>query len=127
MVLDRVEALEREFRDMSRVVRVMAATTMPPINEDVPYVYESAAGTLECTMGNWLGEPTAYAYAWWRNGTSIGTNADLYILVAADAGHPITCVVTATNANGSTAAPPSNAFIPPVTGAMAAAAPAKGE
>jgi hypothetical protein len=60
-------------------------------------------------MGNWNGEPTSYAYQWKRDGSAdIGTG-DTYAVVAEDGGHSITCVVTATNAQGSTAAPPSNA------------------
>jgi hypothetical protein len=68
-------------------------------------------------MGNWTGEPTAYAYQWKRDGTTdLGTSAT-YVAVAADADHDVGCVVTATNGNGSTTAPPSNA----VTIAAAAA------
>jgi hypothetical protein len=83
-----------------------------PINIDVPYVGGSAmvGGTLTCTMGNWTGEPTSYAYQWKRDGTTdIGAGVAAYVPVTADAGHDISCVVTATNDNGSTAAPPSNA------------------
>jgi hypothetical protein len=85
----------------------------PPTVVDVPYV--EGAGTvgetLTSTMGNWTGEPDSYAYQWQRNATEdIGTG-DTYRIVAADAGHSITCVVTATNAAGSTEAPPSNAVV----------------
>ena len=93
-----------------------AAPTNPPVNIDVPLVTGSAAvgATLNCTMGNWEGTPTSYAYAWKRGATAIGTDQASYVVVAGDAGASITCVVTATNAAGSTAAPPSNAVaIPP--------------
>ena len=82
---------------------------------DIPYASANASppivGTVvTCTTGNWTGSPTGYAYQWKRDGTTnLGTAAS-YTLISADiGGHQITCVVTATNATGSTAAPPSNA------------------
>lgn len=85
-----------------------AAPAAPPVNVDVPHV--SAQGQLaSCTMGNWQNEPTSYAYAWQRNGTPIAsaTSSD-YTMGALDSGKQIGCIVTATNAAGSTAAPLSN-------------------
>jgi hypothetical protein len=75
---------------------------------DVPFV--SAVGSVaSVTNGNWGGSPTGYAYAWKRDGaTSIGTNVNNYTMVGADTGHQIGCVVSATNANGTTVAPLSN-------------------
>jgi hypothetical protein len=84
---------------------------------DVPYASANASppivGTVvSVTNGNWTGAPTGYTYQWKRDGvTNLGTAAS-YTLIAADVGgHQITCVVTATNAQGSQAAPPSNAII----------------
>ena len=84
---------------------------------DIPYASASASppivGTVaSCTQGNWGGMPTSYAYQWLRDGTAIGgATSATYTLVSADVGgHQLTCVVTATNAQGSTAAPPSNAI-----------------
>ena len=62
-------------------------------------------------MGNWTGEPTSYAYAWQINGNPAGTDAATYDVQAGDVGGTATCTVTATNANGSTAAPPSNSVV----------------
>ena len=83
---------------------------------DIPYASANATppvvGTVvSCTTGNWVGTPTSYTYQWKRDGTTnLGTAAN-YTLIAADVGgHSITCVVTATNATGSTAASPSNAI-----------------
>lgn len=83
---------------------------------DIPYASANASppvvGTVvSATSGNWTGTPTSYAYQWKRDGTTnLGTAAN-YTLVSADiGGHQISCVVTATNAQGSTAAPPSNAI-----------------
>jgi hypothetical protein len=81
---------------------------------DIPYASANAkppiVGTVcSVTNGNWTGSPTGYAYQWKRDGTTNLGTAATYTLVAADVGgHQITCVVTATNATGSTAAPPSN-------------------
>jgi hypothetical protein len=84
-------------------------STDPPANTAVPYAAQAGA-EVTCTMGEWTGEPTAYAYQWQSDGTDVGTGTP-YPIIAADDGHTFTCVVTATNANGSTAAPPSNAVV----------------
>jgi hypothetical protein len=86
------------------------APTAPPVNRDVPHATQQGA-QLNCTMGNWDGEPTSYAYQWEINGTAAGTDAATYDVQAADAGKTATCTVTATNALGSTAAPPSNGVV----------------
>jgi hypothetical protein len=86
------------------------AATAPPTNVDVPYVSQTG-DTLNCTMGNWDGAPTAYAYQWQIDGADIGTDAATYVVTAADVGHTATCVVTASNDLGSTAAPPSNGVV----------------
>ena len=78
-----------------------------PVNDDVPMVSQSGT-TLSCTMGNWQGEPTSYSYAWQIDGTAAGSDAATYEVQAGDVGKAATCTVTATNAAGSTAAPPSN-------------------
>lgn len=82
----------------------------PPMNMDVPYVSQDADRLL-CTMGNWEGTPTSYAYAWKVDGASVGSNAATYTTTADDVGKTATCVVTATNAAGSTVAPPSNSVV----------------
>jgi hypothetical protein len=89
------------------------APTAPPVNVDVPEVSQSG-DTLNCTMGNWEGmqaEPHSYAYAWQLDGTDIPGSGATLPVVAADAGSTATCIVTATNAIGSTAAPPSNGVV----------------
>jgi hypothetical protein len=88
---------------------------LPPQNQDVPYVGGTAEveGTLTCTMGNWTGEPDSYAYAWQSDGAPNSAIGDTYTVAAGDAGHSISCIVTATNAHGSTEAPPSNAVAIP--------------
>jgi hypothetical protein len=81
----------------------------PPTNRDVPYVAsQPGLEQLTCTMGNWDGEPTSYAYAWHSDGVADGTTGAERPVAVEDAGHTLACVVTATNALGSTAAPMSN-------------------
>jgi hypothetical protein len=81
-----------------------------PVNVDVPLVMgEGIVGeTLTCTMGNWAGTPTDYAYQWRSDDTMALGEGDSYVVAATDVGHKITCIVTASNSAGSTEAPPSN-------------------
>jgi hypothetical protein len=81
-----------------------------PVNTTVPHVSQSGS-VLHCTMGEWVGVPTFYAYQWQLDGTDVGTNAADYTIVSDDVGKTATCVVTATNALGSTAAPPSDSIV----------------
>jgi hypothetical protein len=86
--------------------------TSAPVNVDVPHVQGTGTvgGLLTATMGNWDGEPTVYAYRWQRDQMeNVGGASPSYVIVDADAGHSLTCIVTATNAAGSTQAPRSNA------------------
>jgi hypothetical protein len=81
----------------------------PPINIDVPYASQQG-DLVNCTMGNWTGEPSGYAYQWQSDGVDVGEDTP-YTVTADDAGKTFTCIVTATNAAGSTAAPPSNGVV----------------
>jgi hypothetical protein len=81
-------------------------TASAPVNRDVPHVTQ-AGDTLNCTMGNWEGEPTSYGYQWKIDGAVAGTDSATHTVAAADVGKSASCIVTATNAHGSTAAPPS--------------------
>lgn len=84
--------------------------TAPPVVVDVPYV-EQVGATLTCTMGNWENTPTAYAYQWQLDGADVGSDSASVDVTPAAVGHSATCVVTASNAIGSTTAPPSNAVV----------------
>lgn len=85
-------------------------TPAAPVCIDVPYVSGGTAvgDTLSCTMGNWGNEPVSYAYAWSNGGTAASC-----VVAEGDMGTSITCVVSATNAGGTTASPPSNAVVIP--------------
>lgn len=68
--------------------------------------------TLTETHGTWTGSPTAYAYQWEDCDGSggacspiAGATAQTYTLTAADVGHTIRVVESATNAGGTSAAP----------------------
>jgi len=85
--------------------------SVPPVNRDVPYVSQETR-LLNCTMGNWDGEPTAYSYRWTVGGeVYLPSDTSTYFIVAEDTGMTASCVVTATNAAGSTEAPPSNEVV----------------
>jgi hypothetical protein len=105
--------LNNDRTHQARIAALLAdvtATLAPPVNRDVPYVSQSGA-TLNCTMGNWDGEPTSYAYAWHDDGVANGATGATYTTKAEDSGHGLACVVTATNALGSTVAPMSNTVV----------------
>ena len=90
-----------------------------PVNIDIPAVTGVGAvgEVLTCTTGNWANEPTSYSYEWTSKHLStleeikIGADENTYTVTEADTGKAIICTVTATNAAGSTVAPPSNAIV----------------
>lgn len=81
-----------------------------PVNTAVPAVTQ-AADVLTCTTGTWDHEPTGYGYAWTLDAAPVGTDSATHTVTSADAGKSAVCTVTATNATGSTAAPPSVAAV----------------
>jgi len=85
-----------------------------PVNIDVPYVSQTN-DILTCTMGNWENEPSSYTYQWQIDGTSVGsmvgTDPATYTVAVNDVDRVATCIVTASNGVGSTAAPPSNEVV----------------
>ena len=102
-----------DFARLMETAKAAGVPVAPPANVDVPVVTGTGlvGEVLNCTTGNWSGEPTGYAYQWMSDAaTPLGTQAD-YGVVADDVGHSLTCVVTASNAAGSAAAPPSNAVL----------------
>ena len=114
-----------DFARLQELARAAGVQVAPPSNTAVPAVMplEAAVGaTLTCTMGEWTGEPTEYAYGWTSNGAPVGDATGSYTTVAGDAGHGIGCTVRATNAAGSTDAPMSNVVVIAATAARAAPA-----
>jgi hypothetical protein len=82
----------------------------PPVNVDVPHAAQEL-DVLTCTMGNWEGEPSSYTYQWDRDDAPAMGSGATYAVLPDDIGHEFTCIVTASNAAGATAAPPSNAIV----------------
>ena len=85
---------------------IIGTSATAPVNTVLPVVSGTTyvGDLLTTTNGTWSGSPTSFSYQWKRGATNIGTNANTYTLVTADANTNITCVVTATNAGGSTPA-----------------------
>ena len=88
---------------------------IPPVDAptviDAPFVNQTGAGagsTLNCTLGNWNGEPTARVYQWVVGGVVVGTNSPNYAVVAGDIGKTALCNMVATNGVGSSAPVGSN-------------------
>ena len=73
---------------------IIGATATAPVNTVAPLVSGSpyVGDLLTTTDGTWTGSPTSYSYQWKRGATNIGTNANTYTLVSADANTNITCV-----------------------------------
>jgi hypothetical protein len=95
---------------------VYTTLTAPPVTERPentvrPEVIGIAdvGATLTCDTGTWTNNPTAYAYRWFQGNTPIiGANTNIYVVVEADRGSNLVCIVTATNTAGGNSAP-SNA------------------
>jgi hypothetical protein len=88
--------------------------TAAPTNAKRPEI----TGTLEagkkvsCSTGEWTGEPT-YTYQWLRDGSKLATATSPALHIApVDAGHTISCVVTATNSAGKAEATSAGALVP---------------
>ena len=124
----------------NQTAAVQADPPAAPSNTTLPAVTGATTQgqTLSTSNGSWGGSPTSYSYQWRRcdtNGANCsdisGASQSSYTLAAADVGHTIRAVVTATNAGGSTPATsnqtaavqadppaaPSNTTLPAVTGA----------
>jgi hypothetical protein len=101
-----------DFSRLQELARAAGVQVNPPRNVVIPYVSPETAAvgdTLTATTGEWNGEPTEYAYAWFLDGIETGAAGSSYTAVAGNEGHTLTCVVSATNSAGSGTAPPSNA------------------
>ncbi len=92
---------------------VSAAPPAAPTDTVLPAISGSTVEgqTLEAGPGVWSGSPTSYAYAWQRCSSAgaecaaiAGAASARYTLLAADVGHTLRVVVTASNAGGSTPA-----------------------
>ncbi len=92
---------------------VIAAIVTAPSNTAAPAVSgtDTQGSTLTTSNGSWSGGPTSYAYQWQDCNTSgtgcantAGATISSYTLQAADVGHTVRAVVTASNSAGSAGA-----------------------
>jgi hypothetical protein len=103
-------------RESAPVVVPLGSGTEKPANTTPPKVSGTAVAgeSLSCSAGSWTGEP-ALAYQWIRDrGTSgevsiASATASTYEVQQADRGHRLSCVVIATNGEGSAEAASANA------------------
>lgn len=85
--------------------------TDPPSNTVAPVVTQ-VDPNLVCDTGTWDNSPSSYSYQWVKDGTPIvGPTLQTYPIAFADVGSTVTCTVTATNAIGTSASPPSNGVV----------------
>ncbi|MDQ1493954.1 MAG: hypothetical protein QOG69_437, partial [Actinomycetota bacterium] len=78
-----------------------------PGNTTLPTISGSTAvgETLSASTGGWSNSPTSYGYQWLRDGSAISSaTGSSYTIVDTDVGHALSVRVTATNADGQTAA-----------------------
>jgi hypothetical protein len=90
----------------------ITAANYIPVNTVAPVISGATTlgSVLTSTTGTWSNSPSSFAYQWKRGATNVGTNANTYTLVTADSNAVMTCVVTATNAAGSSAPATSNSI-----------------
>lgn len=89
-----------------RIAAFTHANPILPVNITAPAIApagSAAVGSvLTCSNGTWTGLPNVFIYAWLRDGSPIGgATQQSYTVTAADAGHKLSCRVTATNRAGS--------------------------
>jgi hypothetical protein len=84
------------------------ANTAPPVLGGTA----KAGKTLTCSAGSWTGNPVI-TYQWYRNGTLLaGVIGSTYKVGTIDEGSTFTCVVVATNAEGTSTASTGSKKIP---------------
>jgi len=85
---------------------VPVGSLQAPVNQTRPVISGTAAvgNVLSCSQGTWTNSPTGFTYAWIRDSSTVVGSASSYTVQAADAGHVLTCSVTASNAAGGTTA-----------------------
>jgi hypothetical protein len=68
---------------------------------------------LSCSAGTWSNHPNSYLYRWARAAqTIIGATSSTYTVTLADTDRSLSCIVTARNGAGSTAAASTPVFVP---------------
>lgn len=93
---------------------VCGAAAVKPHVLRAPVIMVSGSGEpLSCSQGTWGGSPTSFTYRWNRDGAAIqGANGPSYAPSDADAGHALSCTVTAANSVGSAASTSQGLQVP---------------
>jgi hypothetical protein len=93
-----------------QLVGTPPANTTPPVISGAPAV----GATLLCANGLWTGKPApSFTQQWLRDGAPIpGAIGGSYLVQSADAGHNVSCLVTAKNSKGSKTASSASVAIP---------------
>lgn len=88
------------------LVALQPAAGSPPANTVLPAVTGTVgSAVISTTNGTWTGSPTSYSYQWQKRGSNItGATSATYTPTSDVYGYDLTCVVTASNASGSTSA-----------------------
>jgi hypothetical protein len=83
-------------------------TSLPKITGTV-----SPQSTVSCSTGTWTGSPASYSYQWNRDGERISrATGTTYTITGGDAGHSLTCAVTASNVTGQATAVSAAVVVP---------------
>lgn len=104
-----------ELRPSAGACDIGAVQVQPLANTVIPTISGTAAvgQALTCKPGTWSGDGTlSYAYQWLRDGAPV-TSGAAYVVVSADAGHALTCSVTAESPYGKAAAASVPVTVPP--------------
>lgn len=113
--------------DVASAERSVPAAAGAPSSTALPQITGTVAvgSTVTCTDGTWDEAPTSYSRIWRNNGIAIaGQTAATYVVQSGDTGDTLTCVVTATNASGSSSATSAAVVVPvPVLAPVLAVAP----
>ncbi len=88
----------------------------------------TVGSTLTCLEGTWGGHPApTLSVQWLRDGSAIpGATTATYVVQSADAGHTLSCLVTASNGVGKTASALSGGIAIPPPAAAGGGGPAGG-
>ena len=106
------EALNPDDTDQNTDVYV--SRVAPPVVGSTPVIGGTPAvgHTLTCSPGTWV-DAESFAYQWRRDGLAIaGAASATYVVQTADAGHQLSCIVTASNDGGSTSATSASVSVP---------------
>jgi Carboxypeptidase regulatory-like domain len=91
----------------------VSAAASGPRSLEQPYLETAGRAevgeTLSCYPGTWEGSGVTYTYEWQRDGAAL-TSGPTHQITAADEGHWLSCVVSATDSEGTTTASSVDSF-----------------